>query len=267
MWVYDAHFRPRWPTGPSVRVATWNLRQFSERESIDFDSIADVIRDNEFDLVAIQEVRGDGGAVDLLASALNGFASRRWRVVMSERTGNYERFAFLYDSDTVEHLGDSGFLPARLDLDRRPFAGQFKSGNFDFTLVTIHLRYDDVDRRRREATDLAAAATGSVIPAGSGERDVIILGDFNTTRRVGGTLTPFESRGWLALNDEPTNLGDSEILDNLVIQPDATREWSGISGVVRFDDGRFDSDEAAARSVSDHRPVWADFVVNGEDDD
>ena len=250
-----------------MRIATWNLRQFSERDSIDFDAIADVIRDNDFDLVAIQEVRGDGGAVDLLAGELNGFASRRWQVVMSERTGNYERFAFLYDSDTVEHLGDSGFLPARIDLDRRPFAAQFKSGNFDFTLVTIHLRYDDVQRRRREADDLAKAVTGSIIPAGSGERDVIVLGDFNTTRRTGGTLTPFESRGWLVLNEEPTNLGDDEILDNFVIQPDYTGEWSGTSGVVRFDDTAFRTDDAAARHVSDHRPVWADFVVDGEDDD
>lgn len=30
-WLWDRYLRPRHPAGPAVRVATWNLRQFSVR--------------------------------------------------------------------------------------------------------------------------------------------------------------------------------------------------------------------------------------------
>ena len=267
--AYDRTLRPAHPDGPTVRVAAWNLRQFSERDSIDFDAIANVITSNDFDIVAVQEVRGDGGAIDRLLGQLNGaFGLGRWRAIVSETTGNHERFAFVYDSDAVRHLGDSGFLPSDLRVSRRPFAAHFRSGDFDFSLVTIHLLYSDLRERRREADRLASRVTGVVLPAGTGERDVIVLGDFNTTRRRGGTLTPFEDRGWLALIDSPTNLGDDETLDNVLIDPGPTGEWSGEAGVVRFDETLYgDRDDRAARAVSDHRPVWADFVVNLGDDD
>lgn len=269
VWAYDEYLRPRYPTGPTIRIATWNLRHFTgEREDFDLEAVADVIEAEDFALLAIQEVRGDGSGVDLLAAELNGPLSQRWRTLVSNETGNSEHFAYLYDSDRVRHLGDSGFLTARLDLDRRPYAATFQSGNFDFTLVTIHLYYSDLERRREEARQLADLLTGRTLPAGSGERDVIVLGDFNTTRRDGGTLSPFEALGWLVLNEEPTNLGDGETLDNVVIDPDATIEWAGVSGVVRFDETLYaNDDEVARKRLSDHRPVWADFVVNLADDD
>src|SRR5881227_2827434 len=60
-WLWQNYLRPRHPVGPTVRLATWNLRQFSEsRKHVDLQRIAAIIRDNRFDLVAIQEVKKDG---------------------------------------------------------------------------------------------------------------------------------------------------------------------------------------------------------------
>ena len=253
--------------GETVRIASWNLRQFSaSRDDLDYDAIAGIIRAGDFDLVAIQELKGDGEALPLLVAALGG--GRRWATLVSEPAGNSERFAYLYDRDRVQFLGDSGFLTSRLDLSRRPYAARFAAGNFDFTLVSVHLFAGDIHRRRDEARRLANLLAGRALPASSGERDVIVLGDFNTTTRRGGSLAPFEENGWLAAIDAPTNLGGTETLDNLVFDPRRTREWTGDAGVIRFDDARFAGDDAAAaRRVSDHRPVYAVFATDGEDDD
>ena len=59
---------------------------------------------------------------------------------------------------------------------------------------------------------------------------MIVLGDFNTTRNTGGTDQPFRDRGWRVAVDEPTNLGGSEVLDNVVFDPGPVREWSGPGG-------------------------------------
>src|SRR4051794_33939657 len=56
-WLWENNLRPRHPVGPVVRLATWNLRQFSEdRKPLDLRAVADVITANHFYLVAIQEV-------------------------------------------------------------------------------------------------------------------------------------------------------------------------------------------------------------------
>jgi endonuclease/exonuclease/phosphatase family metal-dependent hydrolase len=153
-------------------------------------------------------------------------------------------------------------------FDRRPAIASFRSGQFDFTLVTAHLWYGEKannPRRRNEAAALARIA--SSLAESSTEKDVIVLGDFNEMR-AGGNLQIFETMGWTRLNREPTNLGSSEAFDNLLIDPKYTREYTGQSGVVRFDETIFGNDDKRAlEQVSDHRPVWADFSTVGPDDD
>src|SRR5687767_8332799 len=67
---WQEHRRPRHPVGPAVRVATWNLRQFSERRDVDLRAIAEVIRASSFDVLAIQEVKRQGEQVDALLNEL-----------------------------------------------------------------------------------------------------------------------------------------------------------------------------------------------------
>ena len=266
-WAYNAHLRPRRPDGPSVRVATWNLRQFSAgRDDIDYAGLAKRIQDWRFDVLALQEVKGDGGAVDRLLDALNGglLTRSRWRSVVGPETGNGERFAFVYNGDAVRFLGLET-LPSQalLRIDRTPLAGRFRSGDFDFTLVDVHLFASDARSRRGESAQLALSLLAKQLPAG--ERDVIVAGDFNTTTKRGGdgALGPFLSAGWEALNDLPTNLKGDAVYDNLLIDPAATREWTGRVGVEPLGVPR----DVALRTLSDHLPVWADFAVGGPDDD
>ena len=265
-WLWDSYLRPRHPVGPAVRVATWNLRQFSDRRDVDLAAVAEVIRASSFDVVAIQEVKREGRQVDALLNELGS----PWRATsISDVTGNYERFVFLYHGDHVRvvpgtHARFVG--PARgAVFDRRPYQATFRAGQFDFTLVTVHLSWDDRDRRRRESEALAPLA--AEVASESAEKDVILLGDFNA--QSPRDLQPAVSGGLLVLNRDATNLGGTEAYDTLLIDPRHTGEWDGTAGAVNFDDiiPRYRDDAAARRRVSDHRPAYADFVTNLGDDD
>jgi endonuclease/exonuclease/phosphatase family metal-dependent hydrolase len=261
--------RPTTTTSSTIRIATWNLRKFSERDGAgqyppDLVEIAGIIKAAQFDLIAIQEVQREGQIVEKLRRQLN----EPWRHVVSERTGNNERYAFLYRGDRVDIVDGSAKLivgPETVVFDRVPFAASFRAGNFDFMLVTVHLSFADHARRAAEATALAGLAR-RMVESGS-EKDLIVLGDFNEQRQR-PNLGLFERDGWMKLNRDATNLGSSEVYDNLLIDRRFTGEWTGVAGTWRFDEMDYaNDDKAASELVSDHRPAWGEFGVVGPDDD
>lgn len=253
--------------GRPIRIATWNLRKFSERDAAgqnppDLVTIARIVKDNRFDLVAIQEVQRQGQMVERLRRQLN----EPWRHAVSERTGNNERYAVLYRSDVLELVEKPTLLtgPDAAVFDRVPCRATFRAGAFDFVALTVHLSYTDTARRKREA-DALARISGDL--AAGPEKDILVLGDFNEQRSK-PNLGVFNSVGFRTLNTAPTNLGSSEVYDNILLNPNFTREWLGVVDVVRFDETHFANDDKAASSaVSDHRPVWAEFATAGTDDD
>lgn len=269
-WVYlqppgpDAA-RAEAPAGSTIRIASWNLRKFSDRDAPDLATIARIVRDSSFDLVCIQEVQRQGQAVERLRRQLN----EPWRHAVSDRTGNNERYGILYRADRIE-LTDGPRLhsgPHARVFDRVPMIASFRAGSFDFTVVAVHLWYGEKANNPRRAGEAQALATiARELAAAGPERDILVLGDFNEMR-AGGNLHRFTSMGWALLNAEPTNLSSTEVYDNLLIDRQFTREWTGRTGVVRFDESMFGDDDAARASVSDHRPVWADFRVDWADDD
>mgnify|MGYP005852866867 CR=1 FL=1 len=270
LWQWYSRPRPATPPPPgsvdSVRIATWNLKNFTKNSLGDLRAIARVIEQSQFDVIAIQEIQGDATPVDRLLNTLNPPDKIVWRATsVSPRTAS-ERFVFLYRADKLEHLGQAQFLddPWLGERSRRPYVASFRAGSFDFTLITVHFHFTDRDLRQAEAQRLAQVATSMI---GGAEKDIIVLGDFNEQKRF-GVLQYFEQAGFERLISEPTNLGGTETLDNIVINTAHTREFASRSGVVRFDEMHFaNDDEAAQRNVSDHRPAYADFSAKGPDDD
>lgn len=248
----------------SVRIATWNLKHFALRPGLQLATVASIINDGGFDIVAIQEVKKEGEAVDRLLNTLGP----PWRgTSFSPMTGNYERFVFIYRGDRVVETMKPRFVQDQEAgvFDRTPYLAGFRCGNFDFLLLSVHLSYTDVARRQAEARALARIATRLV--ASSTEKDLIVVGDFNEEKRR-NFLSDFDAMRWSRLIGQGTNLSGRETYDNILIDPTLTREYSRNSGVVKFDETRFDNDDkAAAEQVSDHRPAWADFATDQPDDD
>ncbi|HSI37169.1 MAG TPA: endonuclease/exonuclease/phosphatase family protein [Tepidisphaeraceae bacterium] len=266
---------PTTTTTPSaegtIRVATWNLRKFADRGRAgqhppDLVTIARVIKDARFDVLAIQEVQAAGPpTLQKLRRQLN----EPWRHAVTAVTGNNERYGFLYRSDRVQLLEEPRLYdgPDAGVFDRVPAIAKFRAGNFDFVLLTAHLWYGDkANNSRRKAEAAALLRIAQQLAAGA-EKDVIVLGDFNEMR-ASGNLPQFEAAGFSKLNAEPTNLGSTEVYDNVLIDRRWTREFAGAAGVIRFDELYAGGDDKrATEEISDHRPVWAEFSVVGPDDD
>ena len=66
---------------------------------------------------------------------------------------------------------------------------------------------------------------------------------------------------------QKSHIKDSSLYDNIFFQRDAVTEYLGRSGIDKFDETDFGNDDKAANlAVSDHRPVWAVFSIETDDD-
>ena len=109
-----------------------------------------------------------------------------------------------------------------------------------------------------EVIDAVQAANGQ-------EQDVILLGDFNFPPTDYGWQLP----DWRALFQPPlkTTIGDKSLYDNIWFDFAHTTEYADSSGIVRFDEDLYAGDVSlASLEVSDHRPIWAVFWTNSDDD-
>ena len=247
----------------TIRIATWNLKQFTERPGLDLQTIAKIISEAHFDVLAIQEVKKDGRAVDRLLATLGP----PWRSGgISPMTGNNERFAIIYRGDRVQEIGSASFINLADEsvFDRHPYTAKFRANRFDFQLIVVHLSYTDTGRRRLETQTLANCVIQ--LAARQSEKDIIIVGDFNE-QRARPNLSLMADAGWHTTINVATNLSSKETYDNILIEPKHTTQWQG-SSVVRFDELYFGNDDrAASAAVSDHRPAYADFKADGSDND
>ena len=164
-------------------------------------------------------------------------------------------------------LGQPYVFGDRADLFiREPFVAHFRTGEFDFTFVTIHLLYGDSKADRREELLLMDEVVAAVDDSNGAERDIILGGDFNFEA---------DDYGWELSGHNPvippsvpTTITETSSYDNFWINERETTEYVALIEVYPFDETMFgDDDDAASLAVSDHRPVALSFRTDGPDDD
>jgi deoxyribonuclease-1-like protein len=91
------------------------------------------------------------------------------------------------------------------------------------------------------------------------EDDCILMGDLNIApnkmsklQSIGGVLP--------LINNLPTNVRETEIYDNILIEPQGNQEYTGRSGVLSMKE-MFQIETKDALRLSDHNPVWAEFWI------
>ncbi|MDP2653311.1 MAG: endonuclease/exonuclease/phosphatase family protein [Candidatus Omnitrophota bacterium] len=265
--------RPAKLTGEKdeIRIGSFNIRIFSNNSRTDdeLQQIADILK--YYDVIAIQELR-DGKVLQRTTDILAQMG-QVYDYIVSPPTGRgvKERYAFVFRPDKIQLIGEGRLYDDPRDVFMRsPFYATFRAGNFDFTLITVHLVYGDFKDARRKEIHHLARVYREVMDTDPREKDIIVLGDFN--------LPPVDS-GWadfkaipemihLISPPEKTTITDTSLYDNFWFQRDSLREYTGRAGVIRFDENMFQNDDAGAeRAVSDHRPIWADFRTSMQDDD
>lgn len=298
--VLDEAIVPR-VVDENLLIATWNVRHFGgltekwvsgpddspKRDLQSIRVIAEIIR--RFDVVALQEVRGDLKALRHTLKVLGN----DWGLVLTDVTrgdpGNDERLGFLFDRRRVQMSGLAGelVLPAeRLDevgpnalqrqFARTPYAVSFRSGDQTYILVTLHVLYGDTAAERTaELKAIARWLARWANDINAWGHNLIALGDFNIDRKDDERYKAFTSTGLevpAALHEVPrTIFGDPETPKYY----DQIAWFTGKASNPALDleyrtGGSFDFTEyalprrdlntqALSWRISDHYPLWVAF--------
>ena len=255
----------------TLRLAAWNIRIFSDGSRTDDElrHIAKVLI--AYDFIAIVELRDE--MVLIRTEAILAGMERDYDYVMSGPVGAKvkERYAFLFDPQMVRVIEDGEVFPDPNDAFlREPYFATFKAGEFDFTAIAVHVIWGDtVNQRRREVQELANVYR-AVQAADDAEQDVILLGDFNRNPDDQSAYRPLlsiPSMRHLFQLPQKSHIKDTSLYDNIFFQTNHVTEYTGDSGIERFDEIHFGNDDAkASLAVSDHRPVWGTFSIDTDDD-
>lgn len=274
--------RPIKPTrlASTMTIATWNILNLGPRTPVELR--AKVLKD--YDFVGVQEVESLIG-LERLVEELTRVSGVVWQSVDSGKQvgkGNAgEYYAFLFKTDLVEHLstGTRGIYADPGDIfSREPFCATFRARNFDFTAVNVHITWGKDRALRGKEVEELARAFDAIQGLDPNENDILLMGDFNTDGPLHKAWAPLRGLGVLpVLSEGKTTLSGARhkeyasFYDNIWYPKQHTREFSGRAGIQAFHTVLFPGDPhpniTARKQVSDHLPVWAEFRIDGPDDD
>ncbi len=260
--------------GSELKLAAWNIRIMSNnsRTDAELQAIARILVD--YDFIAIVELRDE-------------MVLKRTQKILSQMGWQYdyqfspavgrgvkERYAFLYKKDLVSVVSRGELYPdaadGKDDFIRDPYWATFRAGAFDFSVIAVHVIWGDTVEPRKAEVSALADVYRYVQEVNGVEEDVLLVGDFN--RNPGdaesyGQIMAIPSMVRLFDLPQKSHIRDSSLYDNIFFQKDHVKEYLNRSGIDRFDETDFGNDDkAASLAVSDHRPVWAVFNIEIDDD-
>jgi len=296
----------------NLLIATWNIKSFGKvtrkwiagqndspvRDLHALRCITDII--SRFDVVSIQEVRGNIQALRDMMKALGP----DWNFVLTDtirsHDGNWERLAYIFDTRRVkmsglacelvltqEELSTIAEGTLRKQFARTPYAVSFKTGGSPlakpttFILVTTHIDYGrDAEERKPEVAGFAEWLADWARYVNSYGQNMIALGDFNIDRRGDELYDAFVKHGLEipeVLVNVPRSIFDdpSDPLDKYY---DQIAWFTGSNDIPALtmrcvDGGIFDFTAAGLNSrgfskqklqhrMSDHYLLWVEFNLN-----
>lgn len=287
----------------NLLVATWNIRSFAsltrkwfagpndspKRDLQGLRAIIEIL--SRFDVIAIQEVKGDLRA---LRDTIH-FLGNTWGFLMTDvnigNAGNDERFAFLFDRGRLrpsglaaeivippEQLGEADPETLRGQFVRPPYAVSFQREDATFILVTLHVIYGNgEDERLPELRGIARWLRNWARRSNRFHHNLLTLGDFNIDREGSAGYEAFTSTGLTVpdvliglprtIFDDPDDPDDDSFYDQIA--------WfeSGGEALIDLepqDGGNFDfqphvytetnlSRNSISYRLSDHLPLWMEL--------
>ncbi len=269
-----------------ILLASWNIREFGKgtRSKKALHLIAEIL--SYFDLIAIQEVRGNLRHLKEVQTILGPY----WRVVFSDvtrgRRGNQERIAYLYDKRAVAFTGlaAEAVIPPKKNKPspqfwRTPYIASFRAGTFDFVLLSVHILWgSDTKDRLEELKRLAQWVKDYRDAKHTVDRDIIVMGDFNIPKRGDKfykAITRHGLKAPVALFKLPrgSNLPGTKVYDQILhYRVESGSAFSNKGGVVDFYRGDHRalfpglSKTKFTYQLSDHLPLWIQLNTDTDDE-
>ncbi len=266
----------------TLNIASWNIREFGKarRSEVAVHYIAEIL--GQFDLIGIVELRDDLTDLGRVLKILGPY----WRAVYSDMIpdagGNRERLGFIYDKRAVtfnglaaeanaprkkqgeEYLTDESFW-------RAPYMASFKSGSFDFVVLTTHIRWGDSEAKRRdEIQRLANWIEAKRQEKSAEDKDIIVMGDFNIPSQNDALFKAITSHGLqipraLRGLQFGSNLEKDKRYDQILHHAIYPENFTNAGGVLDFyiEEKRIKdlfpggmTKEKFTYQLSDHLPLW-----------
>jgi len=273
-------------------ISSWNIANLGlqKRHTDHYTLLAEII--SWFDIIAIQEVNNNLEGLRNIESELPS----HYDVVFSDKGGNNERSAFIFDSrkiNLLELIGEVAIAPKDQKyikikgvnqkfngFDRNPYLCSFQWNNFTFILITVHSfsggkKKTDLERRALEAYAISRYADLSRKSKYAFSKNIITLGDFNIPKVTTGDIVyeALLSRG-LMLPDHSTkvysNISNDKQFDQIAFLP-SIKSKIITDGVFDFDTALFPrlwQNESPKNFraylryyISDHRPLWMQITL------
>ncbi|MCW5631806.1 MAG: endonuclease/exonuclease/phosphatase family protein [Rubrivivax sp.] len=268
----------------TFNLATWNIREFGRkpRTQAAIHYIAEIL--GQFDLIGVVELRDDLRDLRRVLDVLGPY----WRAVYSDAVldagGNRERVAYVYDKRQIVFNGmASAAFPRRTKKGtewipefnwwRPPYVASFKSGNFDFVVVTTHIRWGDSEAGREPELRALAQwvadkkALFEKDKRAFDDQDLFAMGDFNIPSVKSKLFSAVTSMGLmvpsaLAKSDLGSNLKKDKRYDQILHLPHYPENFTNKGGVVDFFAGNHKplfpalTKDAFSYQMSDHLPLW-----------
>ena len=257
-----------------ITIATFNVRDLSvdTRTGAQLGEIAE--RLSPFDLVAVQEVADTLALAGLQRRLQEQGLGFSWLARPTD-PDVAPHLAFLWRHGKVSLIDSGGVVVDEQDrIGHDPHYARFRAGAFDFILVNVHLPEEGPWRERSRNAGSLRNVTRFAEPRVFVEYDFILAGTFG--------LRPLDL-AWSPLLEHyapllaefkfsaaapATVVDDEAAYDNLLFLKEQLTEFTGRWGIDRFDETLFAGDDVAAmEAISDHRPLWAVFSIDGPDDD
>jgi endonuclease/exonuclease/phosphatase family metal-dependent hydrolase len=285
----------------NVMIATWNIRAFGDLtekwEASEADTpkrdlhsclvIARILQ--RFDIVAIQELKGNIKAFRHILKVLGP----QWSFILTDvcggDEGNGERLAFLFDTRKVKLSGlacelvvpnelieNSGEDIFRRQFARTPYAVGFQVDGKTFILVTLHIIYGrKIDERTKELKAIANWLHDWASYIHAFDQSLIVLGDFNIDRKGDERYEAFVSTG-LKVPEKMQELRrtvydhSAKYYDQIAwfVEPDGTSRLCldfVQAGAIDFGPRVLLNRQLTASQlswrISDHLPLWGEFYT------
>ncbi len=261
----------------TIKIAAFNIQVFgrSKRQKEDvMDVLTSIVR--EFDLILIQEIRDSSEeTIPIFLQEINNVDGKKYQYIRSERLGrstSKEAYAYLYNTETIELIDESDYVYDDVYdvFEREPYIASFVSGNFDFTIIGIHIKPDEAYSEMGNLTNVV----NFILSENPNELDTIIMGDFNadgTYFDETDLTNPLKSSDfhWAITNDMDTMTKTDYSYDRIVLL-NATYNHEYVedsASVFKFDIEYDIMNQTLVWEVSDHYPIYAEFKTDLIDDD
>ncbi len=259
----------------TITIAAFNIQILgkSKREKTEvMDILARTVR--EFDVVLVQEIRdASETTAPIFLDIINALDGPEYAFIRSERLGrstSKEACAYFYNTYTVSYLdGTARVWDDEEDIfEREPYIAGFVAGEFDFTLVGIHSKPDDAVNEIGSLTLVFDA-----IKANQDDQDIIALGDFNADgsyyNENDATQPLMDSKYHWTVSNEMDTMTKTDWTYDRIVMLDSTysSEYIMDSTAVYYFNEFHGLNQSFTEEVSDHFPIFAEFRVDGPDDD